>query len=210
MIKRTITALGVTALLSPLALAAPAEAATAGQGGTTSLAEVLAADGNRFDRNWDDFDVVDRAVRTVLSAKPDSPVAVLAQGEERLTAFVPTDRGFRRLVNSVAGTRPASEKATFRAVAKVADVDTIETILLYHVVPGATILSEQAAASDGAELTTAQGGTVTVRVGEQRIRLVDQDPDHLNPPLVAGLLDINESNRQVAHGIARVLRPVDL
>ena len=61
---------------------------------------------------------------------------MLAKGRTRLTAFVPTDRAFRRLVRSLTGNLPRTEKATFRAVATVADVDTLEAILLYHVVPG--------------------------------------------------------------------------
>ncbi len=36
--------------------------ATAAPTGTTSLTEVLAADGNRYDRNWEDFDIVEKAV----------------------------------------------------------------------------------------------------------------------------------------------------
>ena len=77
-------------------------------------------------------------MRAVLKAKPDSAVAVLADGDTRLTAFVPTDRAFRRLVTSVTGDRPASEKAAFGAVASLG-VDTVESLLLYHVVPGATV-----------------------------------------------------------------------
>ena len=66
--------------------------------------------------------------------------------------------------------------------------------------------------ADGAELTTAQGGTT----GQgQRIRqapqvvLVDQDQRRLQRP-GGRASDINKGNRQIAHGINRVLRPVDL
>ncbi|HET7736207.1 MAG TPA: fasciclin domain-containing protein [Nocardioidaceae bacterium] len=204
-------AIGVTTLLASAAIAVPAAAPAAAAPGTTSLATVLAADGNRFDRNHRDFDILDRAVRTVLKAKPGSPVAVLADGNVRLTAFIPTDRAFMRLVRSLTGKTPATEKATFAAVASVADVDMIETILLYHVVPGVTIRSKAAAQADGAVLPTAQGGTLTVNVRpNSRIFLRDKDKDAANPELIPALLDINKGNKQIAHGINRVLRPIDL
>jgi hypothetical protein len=201
------TALGLGAALAASALTglttAPANAAP----GTTSLAEVLAADGNKFDRNHGDFDVVDRAVRTVLGAKPDSPVAVLADGNTRVTAFIPTDRAFIRLVKDLTGTAPDTERAAFDAVAGFG-VDTVEAVLLYHVVAGDTITSREAAQADGAELTMASGGTVTVHVGERGIRLEDADTDDLDPRVRAA--DINKGNKQIAHGINRVLRPINL
>lgn len=211
---KLISTLAVAAVAagSTLVAAGPAQAGDAGdarKAGTTSLAEVLAADGTRFDKNWKDFDIVERAVLTVLEAKPDSPVGVLADGEQALTAFVPTDNAFRRLVRDLTGSTPRTEKATFNTVATVG-VDTIETILLYHVVPGATINSKQAAASDGAKLTTAQGKKVKVSVRTNNIFLVDKDYDDRNPRLITRLLDVNKGNEQIAHGIHRVLRPIDL
>ena len=201
------TALGLGAALAATALTglttAPANAAP----GTTSLAEVLAADGNKFDKNHGDFDIVDRAVRTVLAAKPDSPVAVLADGDTRVTAFIPTDRAFIRLVKDVAGTAPETEKAAFQAVAGFG-VDTVEAVLLYHVVPGVTINSKKAAESDGAELTMASGGIVTVHVSDQGIRLEDADTDDRDPRVT--VTNINKGNKQIAHGINRVLRPINL
>jgi hypothetical protein len=97
----TTLALAATSVLG----AAPAHAAP----GTTCLADVLAADGNQLDRNWGDFDIVEKAVYAVLAAKPDSPVAVLADGDVRLTAFVPTDRAFRSLVADLTGDQLRTE-----------------------------------------------------------------------------------------------------
>ena len=204
-------ALGVTTLLASAVLAVPTTANAAAAPGTTSLAQVLASDGNKFDRNHRDFDIVDRAVRTVLKAKPNSPVGLLANGKKKATAFIPTDRAFMRLVGSLTGATPTSEKRTFRAVASVADVDTLETILLYHVVPGVKITSKQAAQADGAAHTTAQGGKLRVNVWKSgRIFLRDQDRDARNAEVLPDLLDINKGNKQIAHGITRVLRPLDL
>ncbi len=57
--------------------------------------------------------------------------------------------------------------------------------------------------------------TFTVNVknrpsGGVGIRLIDNDPDLRNPWVVKTQLDINEGNRQIAHGISRVLIPVNL
>ena len=56
----------------------PQRRARAADTRTTSLAEVLSGDGNRLDSTWQDFDAVEKTVYAVLDAKPDSPVAVLA------------------------------------------------------------------------------------------------------------------------------------
>jgi len=104
---------------------------------------------------------------------------------------------------------PAAQ-ATFEAVAGLG-IDTVETVLLYHVVPGATIDAAAALESDDAELTTAQGGTVTVNVWSGPIiSLGDQDTNARNPRVILSNTDINKGNKQIGHGIDRVLRPVDL
>ena len=66
---------------------------------------MLAKDGSGFDRNWNDFDIVDNAVTAVLTAKPGSAVGVLADGNVALTAFLPTDRAFRNLASDLTGKR---------------------------------------------------------------------------------------------------------
>jgi uncharacterized surface protein with fasciclin (FAS1) repeats len=213
---RKTTAATVLGLIAATTLAtAPAASAqetTAGKRGTTSLAEVLAADGNRFDRTARDFDIVHRAVVRVLKAKPESAVGVLADGEVRLTAFVPRDQAFRRLVRDLTGERKESEKAVYRALVRTAGIDTVESVLLYHVVPGAPIDAAAASRADGAKLATALDGTkFTVNVRDNgSIWLRDKDRDDRNPMVMPKQTDINKGNKQIAHGIDRVLRPVDL
>jgi uncharacterized surface protein with fasciclin (FAS1) repeats len=207
-----VVGLGLTA-----ALVAPAASATprhhhSDPVGTRSLAAVLTSDGDRFDRNWNDYDIVTEAVLAVLANNPGSPVSVLTDGTVPLTAFIPNDRAFRLLVHDLTGTWPRSESQTFTAVAGLG-IDTVETVLLYHVVPGATITSRMAARSNGASLTTALGSPIKVRVYNRWIpiiKLVDQDPDDANPFVNPRATDINKGNVQIAHGITRVLRPVNL
>jgi Fasciclin domain len=214
-IHRTIASTVATAaLLSGAALApAPAQAAPAAKLGNKSLATVLTSDGNRFDRRAGDYDIVTEAVLAVLAAKPDSAVSVLTKGRVPLTAFIPNDRSFRQLAKEITGTWIKSEKKVFEALVDAVGVDAIEQVLLYHVVPGATITSRQALRSDGVTLTTAQGGTIKVDVllrGLPLVQLRDQDTNDIDPFLNPLALDINKGNKQIAHGILFVLRPLDL
>lgn len=197
-------------------LAAPAAGAEPAPPGTSSLASVLLADGDTFDSNPYDFDIVTQAVLTVLQAKPDSPVGLLTDGNVALTAFVPNDRAFQVLVADLTGQWYGfyrfNEQKVFDAVASLG-IDTVESVLLYHVVPGATIDSKSALGADGVSLTTAQGGSFTVRVLSPFFRwiaLQDNDPNDWDPFIVPSKFDLNVGNKQIAHGIAFVLRPADL
>ncbi|GAA2191054.1 fasciclin domain-containing protein [Micromonospora lupini] len=205
----------VATALATTAVAVPAAQATgkAKPLGTTSLAQVLTKDTSGFDRNSRDFDVLTAAVLAVLEAKPDSPVKVLTDGSVALTAFLPNDAAFQQLVRELTHARKLpGESAAFAAVAGLG-IDTVETVLLYHVVPGATIDRRAALKADGAELTTALGPTVGVDVRTywyifRQVRLVDADTDDRDARVVA--FDVNKGNRQIAHTVDRVLRPIDL
>lgn len=211
--KHRIATAAVAALAASTALAgavAPASAAPpapAAKAGDQSLAAVLGADGTKLDKNWKDFDLTEAAVLAVLDAKPDSPVGLLTQGDQRATAFIPTDQAFRLLVKDLKGFAPKTEAKTLKQVAKLG-VDTIETVLLYHVVAGKTLTSPKVLAAEGKRVRTAQGGSIKVHVIKGTVTLLDADKNDRNPRVV--VLDINKGNKQVAHAIDRVLRPVDL
>ena len=204
---------GTTAIAMAATLGIGAIGATSASAGTNSLAAVLTADENKYDKNSRDFDVLTKAVLTVLDAKPDSPVSVLADGKVKLTAFAPTDKAFQRLAKDLTGKKIKKEKKIFEAVASLG-VDTVEQVLLYHVVPGPKINAKAALKANGAKLTTAQGGTIKVIVKTVNhtptIKLKDKEPDLKNPRVILALTDINKGNRQIAHGIDRVLLPVNL
>ncbi|GIM91849.1 fasciclin domain-containing protein [Paractinoplanes toevensis] len=206
---RTVAVTATAVVLSALA-SAPAEAHTKPLG-TRSLAAVLTAHGSGFDRNGRDYDILTAAVLAVLKAKPASPVGVLTDGRTALTAFLPNDRAFETLVADLQHTRRLpGEKAAFTAVAGLG-IDTVEAVLLYHVVPGATVTRTAAFKSDGARLTTAAGSKIKVDVygyRHRKIRLIDADTSDRNPRVIS--FNINKGNRQIAHGIDRVLRPIDL
>ncbi|WP_433824507.1 fasciclin domain-containing protein [Actinoplanes sp. CA-015351] len=205
------TAAIVASTVASFAVAAPASPAAAHTTGTRSLAAVLTADKSGFDRNGRDFDILTAAVQAVLKAKPNSAVGVLADGKVALTAFIPNDLAFRKLVADIQHTRRLpGEKKAFTAVAGLG-IDTVESVLLYHVVPGATINRKAALKADGARLTTAAGSAIKVDVyGHywKRIKLIDADRSDRDPRVIK--FDVNKGNRQIAHGIDRVLRPIDL
>lgn len=177
--------------------------------GTNSLAAVLTAKSS-YDTDKSNFDIVTAAVLVVLQAKPASPVKALTEGGTDLTAFIPNDGAFMDLVTALTGTAPASEQAAFTAVAGLG-IDTVETVLLYHVVPGPAILSEAALKANGATLTTAlTGKTIAVSVKGTTITLGDYDKLATDPTVVLDKIDINKGNKQIAHGINAVLLPVAL
>ena len=206
----TTATLAVAAVAAASVAVSPAQAQSRGQG-TTSIAEVLAADGLEFDHRWKDFDILDQAVNDVIEARPDSAVAVLADGSVELTAFAPTDGAFRRLVKRLAGSKPDDEASAYETLSTVG-VDTIESILLYHVVPGAPISYRAAKQADGARLETANGARLKVdyRPRSGLVYLIDKDRDAKNAFVLPSAKNVNKGNRQVAHGINAVLRPIDL
>jgi uncharacterized surface protein with fasciclin (FAS1) repeats len=205
-IKRA-AALGAAALVGATVLvSAPAAQAA---DGTTSLATVLKAGQAKFDRDFKDYDIVTKAVEAVLAAKPDSAVKVLADGKTALTAFIPNDQAFLNLASALSGKKVMTEAGAFKAVAGLG-IDTVESVLLYHVVPGATILSGDALKANGAKLKTAlDGKVIRVKVTDKpSIILGDYAPKLANPRVILSQVDINKGNMQVAHGINAVLLPI--
>jgi uncharacterized surface protein with fasciclin (FAS1) repeats len=206
-----VAAVATAAVVASALTATPASAHTKPLK-TRSLAAVLTADKGGFDRNGHDYDILTAAVQAVLKAKPGSKVAVLADGKTPLTAFLPNDRAFQLLVADITRSkRLPGEKKAFTAVAGLG-IDTVESVLLYHVVPGATVTKKAALKSDNAKLATAAGAKIKVNVygprWHKRISLIDADRSDRNPRV--NRFDINKGNRQIAHGIDRVLRPINL
>lgn len=200
-ITAALGAVAATALAATSIVAANADAHD-----DTSLAEVLDVSNQAFDHNWDDHDILTAAVNAVLAAKPDSPVSALADGSTELTAFIPDDRSFRRVVINLKGSVRSLESSVFNDIAGLG-IDTVEQILLYHVVLGPAIDSAAALASGGAALTTAEGKTTLVNVVDTSIELVDKDTGLNNPRVFLDQVDINSGNKQIAHGIDRVMLP---
>ena len=194
-----------------LALSLIAAPASQADEGTTSLATVLQAGQAKFDKDFADYDILTKAVEAVLASNPDSAVSVLADGDTALTAFIPNDRAFMNLASALTGKKVKTERKAFNAVAGLG-IPAVEQVLLYHVVPGSTILSQDALQANGATLNTAlEGETIRVRVNASKpyITLVVGATKLKNPKVILSQVDINEGNKQVAHGIDAVLLPAN-
>lgn len=179
------------------------------EAGTKSLAKVLLKDTKKngspsFDKNGGDFDILTAAVLGVLDAKPGSSVGVLTDGSVKLTAFLPTDAAFERTGKAL-GLKAKNEEKLAGKYVNALGVKGLEDVLLYHVVPGVKINAGDAAKSDGAKLETALGQKITVNVKKDGIFLKDRNRDVKNPKVI--VTNINQGNKQIAHGINRVLLP---
>ena len=213
-LRTTITKIAAAIFAGTLATGlavAPAQAAP----GEQSLAAVLTGHGNgTFDHNWRDYDIVTQAVLAVVAAKPHSKVKLLTDGSVALTAFIPNDRAFRLLAHAITHKWYSTEKKVFDKLVSKLGVDAIEKVLLYHVVPGGPILAKDALQANGAKLATAlPGASITVRVKGNDIPVIilrDRDHNAYNARVNPWATDINEGNKQIAHGITRVLRPINL
>lgn len=199
---------GGTAVALTASMGIGAVGATSAQAaGKTPLAEVL-VDGD-FDNNGKDYDIVTDAVLAVLGDDPSSPVSLLTKGNKRATAFLPTDAAFKRLASALSGSQVRTEQKAFEVVAGLG-LDTVEEVLLLHVVPGATITAKKAVKSDGASLTTAQGEKLMVMVKQAHSsspRVFIKDKSNTSSNARVFQVDINKGNKQIAHGINNVLLP---
>lgn len=172
-----------------------------------SIIDIAVSDGDQFDSNPFDFDILTEAViATGLDeALDDDGVGDLPFD---VTVFAPTDQAFRRLVYDLAGVWLESEEEVFNTVAGLG-LDTVSDVILYHVVEG-EVFAATALTLDGVDVPTLLGPTFEVNVRQSTwISLRDQDVDDIDPWVIPALTDIDASNG-VIHGITRVLRPVDL
>lgn len=201
--RRTLIA-GLAATVA-VAAAAPATASADDQ---PTLADILLSDSaedgpDGFDNRPRDFDIVTEAIKLF----PDL-VAAASDPSAELTVFLPTDTAFRRLVQDLTGAHWEAEADVFAAVAGLG-TDTVRAVLDYHIAPG-SLPVKAVLASDGAAVTTLlPDATFTVDVRGAVVELVDLDPDNRDPKVVRVNIGGAASNGY-AHGIDRVLRPIDL
>lgn len=170
------------------------------------LTEVLNLKNASFDNNFSDFDVFTSLWMDVWGQLPESAIQVISDGNTALTAFVPTDRAFQRVVKHLTGKKLKSEARIAAAVMSLG-AKTVEKVILYHVVVGDPILSPDALEANGAKLNAASGQTIGVRVSGTTITLVDKAKKHTNAKVILSAVDINKGNKQVAHGINQVMLP---
>jgi uncharacterized surface protein with fasciclin (FAS1) repeats len=211
-VRRSIS-LALAAAALTTAVAVPAVSAAEPK----TIASVL-DDGSAFDSNWYDYDILDVAVKAVLDAKPGSPLAAAADPDTAFTVFAPNDRAFQVLVASLTGKWYWNESAVTNALIAALGggtkaIDTIETVVLYHIVPAGRVDFATAKTLSGQSVATALGPDYKIGLRYypwlNTLALRDKDPNALNPWVVNSKRDI-DAGKSIIHGISLVLRPADL
>lgn len=165
-----------------------------------TLAEILLSDGDVFDRDQNDFDIVTHAILAC------SDLAGPASDEDAsLTVFLPADKVFRILVEDVYDVSIRNEAVLFGAIAANLGCATIESVLKYDIVPGEYFAIDVAGLEDATSVTTLLGATFTVDFrGKGQIRLGDNEPA-LRDPIIRVTHIVADNG--VAHVIDHVLLP---
>lgn len=166
-----------------------------------TLAGMLAPYATTFDTDNNNFNV---GVHLLLQF-PQVVKAAASPGN--YTVFLPTDYAFRRLVKDLTGVVVVSEAKLVEAVTKLRGLKFAD-VVRYHVLSGTRLDYATALRSNGATLTTIQGGTLKVMVpkGSRRVVLVDKAPKRRDPRVVnTGLIASNG----IVHVIDGVLLPAE-
>jgi uncharacterized surface protein with fasciclin (FAS1) repeats len=216
-IRRNISLALVGAALTT-AIAVPAvSAATPVNAPAGSVLDLLEADGTAFDGNWYDYDILEAAARVVVDGKPGTTVAALADPNASLTVLAPNDRAFQVLAYDLTGKWYGTEAGVLNGIAGAimnglkADLeDTLEAVLLYHVIGGRATFADVKSLS-GKSVTTVGGGSIGIKYYPwlNLVVLRDADSDDANPWVVNSKRDIAVGN-SIVHGISLVLRPINL
>jgi uncharacterized surface protein with fasciclin (FAS1) repeats len=195
MIRKTIAGLtAAAAIAGSLALAAPAQASTIG-------------DGNPYN-----FDIVKAAI---AATNADDALA----GLDSYTAFFPNDRAFEVLAKSQGVLAPdhqyggtVDETSIVTGLVNKLGLPAIEQVLLYHVVPNAYLPGAEVLAGNRIKtLTMANNQVLKVYVVSKSapfIVLGDQDGRFFNDYVVKSKINaIDDGKSTVVHGISDVLLP---
>ena len=219
-IRRTVSLALVGAAIVTATAVPAVSAATPVDGPAGSVLDVLEADGTAFDSNWYDFDIVEAAARAVVDAKGvgGTTVAALANPDAALTVFAPNDRAFQVLAKELTGKWYGTEAGVVNGIVGALGADainTLETVLLYHVLDPklGKVNFATAKSLSGTSQPTALGPTIKLKYYGWINTLVlgDKDIDDANPWVVNSKRNIETSNgKSIIHGIALVLRPVNL
>ncbi|NDA82190.1 MAG: fasciclin domain-containing protein [Actinobacteria bacterium] len=174
--------------------------------GIESITKKIDISDFKFDSDLSDYDIFKNLLLDVLASKPKSAAWALADGNVALTAFIPTDRAFRKLVKSLTGKYLAKEVNIYNTLLSLGTTK-LEQVLLYHVVIGAPLASGEVLTKNGEFLTTAQGATIRVALVDTVLRIRDKDTKRENPEVILTRVDQNLGNRQLFHPINGVLLP---
>ena len=128
------------------------------------------------------------SLSTLVTAVKAANLVETLQGAGPFTVFAPTNDAFAAL--------PAG---TLDTLLKPANQAQLKSILTYHVVPGTVLAGDL---TDGQVITTVQGGTLTVKIADGMVYLVDATGNQVKVEKA----DVNADNG-VVHVIGGVLLP---
>jgi len=128
------------------------------------------------------------SLSTLFTAVKAASLVETLQGTGPYTVFAPTNAAFEAL--------PAG---TLDTLLKPENVDQLKSILTYHVVAGKVMASDL---KDGQEITTVQGGKLTVKLMDGKVYLTDAKGNQV----MVEKADVNADNG-VVHVIGGVLLP---
>jgi uncharacterized surface protein with fasciclin (FAS1) repeats len=186
------TLLGLTACLAALALTAGSASASSQPTIVGKVVEISGPVSSGFDANSGDFDILRQAV-------VDTGLVPLLDGKRQLTVFAPNDQQFQNVVQAITGSpMPPSESAAYSAIVATFGVDTVRTILAYHVAPGERTAADVVPAT---RIRTLAGQFIRKMSGSANL----MGAGNLAPTPITGV-DIQVSNG-VIHTIGGVLLP---
>jgi uncharacterized surface protein with fasciclin (FAS1) repeats len=208
-IKRIFTYFTTAALVSASVVIAPAATAFTDSEtgiGINTVSSVLNIDEFALDSNPADFDIFTLLALDVMGKMPNTRLWKIADGYFPMTAFLPTDEAFEKLVKSLTGISYQREEEIYLAVRSLR-TETLNKILLYHLVFGDPLLAEDVIAASGTSLTTPRGDTFGVVYDGTSLTLRDQDTNRADPRVILSRVNLNAGNYQVIHPIDGVLTP---
>lgn len=128
------------------------------------------------------------ALSTLVTAVKAASLVETLQGTGPYTVFAPTNDAFAAL--------PAG---TLDTLLKPENVEQLKSVLTYHVVPGKVLAQDL---KDGQVITTVQGGTLTVKIADGKVYLIDAKGNQV----MVEKADVNADNG-VVHVVGGVLLP---
>lgn len=208
-LKRILTLFTTTALVTATIAVSPSSNALTDPAtgrGINAISTVIGVQDFAFDSDLSNFDIFTFLTLDVLGKRPNSRLWRMADGTVPMTAFIPTDRAFKKLVKALTGVNYNSERKIYN-IARTLGTDKLNQILLYHFVFGAPLLAEDVLAANNTFLTTPRKVTIRVVYDGTELKLRDKDRDRINPRVILSRVNLNGENNQVVHPINGVLIP---
>lgn len=152
----------------------------------TTMEKTATQQPKQNDANIVDLAVATPSLSTLVTAVKAASLVETLQGTGPYTVFAPTNNAFDALPSGTVDT-----------LLKPENVETLKSVLTYHVVAGKVMSSDL---KDGQVITTVQGASLTVKITDGKVYLIDAKGNQV----MVEKADIEASNG-VVHVIDGVL-----